>query len=129
MRRHLATSFLLSSISFGHAFTASIGWQRQNGGVALFSRTTNSDQTAVATRVETSTATETLSAIDMEIDIADIFPMTEIKNKAVPMNAGEINTRLENQLSKMRVKDQTSQQLLKEVGRVLPNICSVNKGY
>ena len=123
MRLHLATSFLLSSISFSHAFTTtSLGWQRPNGGVALFiSRTTNSDQAAaVATRVEQSTATETISVTDMEIDIADIFPMTEIKNKAVPMNAGEINTRLENQLSKMRVKDQTSHQLLKEVCRVLP---------
>jgi hypothetical protein len=113
MMRHLdlATIFLLSSISSGNAFTASLRWERQSC-VALFS-STNSDQ-AVATRVVTDTV-ESVSAADLDIDIADIFPMTVIKNKAVQMSAGEINTRLENQLSKMKAKDQTSHQLLREV--------------
>jgi hypothetical protein len=118
MRRlDLATIFLLSSISSGNAFTASLRWEHQSC-VALFSSspTTNSEQ-AVATRVVTDTA-ETVSAADLDIDIADIFPMTVIKNKAVQMNAGEINTRLENQLSKMKAKDQTSHQLLREVCHV-----------
>ena len=113
MRRlDLATVFLLSSISSGNAFTASSRWEHQSC-VGLSSSNTNSDQ-AVATRVGTDTA-EAVSAADLDIDIADIFPMTVIKNKAVQMNADEINTRLENQLSKMKAKDQTSNQLLKEV--------------
>ncbi len=42
--------------------------------------------------------------------------MPETKDEIVPLTAEEINTRLTQQMAKLRVKDQTSKQLSKEVG-------------
>jgi hypothetical protein len=108
MRFYLATSLLVTYLVVGDSFTASqCRWRTQT---ALFS-TTNPEQAT-----ETMQATqEGIASADIEIDIADIFPMADTKDKVVPLTADEINTRLNRQLAKLRAKDQTSKQLKTEV--------------
>lgn len=122
MRYYFRAICISSYCAFGHALafssrTASTSTSR--GGTSLYG-STGSDQ-AVATKVATVTE-ESISTSDMDLDIADIFPMPEIKNEAVKLSAEEINTGLAKQLTKMKEKDQTSKQLQKEVG----TMCSDN---
>jgi hypothetical protein len=111
MSVYLGIAFILTTCSLGDAFTVPSECGRQRC-AALWS-TSNSEQ-AVATRIETVTADD-VSAVDLDLDIADIFPMPEIKNKAVIIQADEIKNRMTEQLAKMKTKDQTSIQLLTKV--------------
>jgi len=111
MNIRISATIISSLLIAGDAFTATPSSattaSRANG--RLFS-TTNPDQ-AVETKVGTA---EEVRTSDMDLDIADIFPMAETKQKAVPLTAEEINTRRHQQLEKMREIDQTSKQLQKE---------------
>lgn len=73
--------------------------------------TTNPDHAT-----ETKQATQQrVESTDIEIDIADIFPMPDTKDEILPLTAEEINTRRDRQLTQLRQKDQTSKQLSTEV--------------
>jgi len=105
---------VLTTLAIADAFMATtLGSERLSSVGALASSRRNA-QTATATKIETKTV-EAVSTVDLDLDIADIFPMPKIKNKAVQLTASEINSRLTEQLTKMQAKDQMSYQLQKEV--------------
>jgi hypothetical protein len=53
------------------------------------------------------------------VEIISVLPEEEEEASAVEVTAPAINARLEQQLDNMRLKDQTSKQLTKEVGEIL----------
>lgn len=121
MRFEVAASLFFSSIVVVESFTASNFQWSITKTTALWS-TTNPDHA-----VEIQQATQQgIKTADIDIDIADIFPMTETKDEVVPLTADEINSRLNQQMAKLRAKDQTSQQLSKEVCSLLSHFVRWN---
>ena len=117
MRFQLAVSLVFASAFVSESFTATTSkWGTRE--TARFS-TTNSDHA-----VEVKQATQQgIRNADIDIDIADIFPMPETRDEIVALTADEINGRLNQQLAKLQAKDQTSKQLCKEVRRLGHSIC------
>ena len=109
MRFQLIQSVFALWLSAGDSFTASPTRCCVPERTVFFS-TTNTDHA-----VETKQATQQgITTADIEIDIADIFPMTEAK-ESVEITSEEYTSRLNRQLARLREKDQTSKQLSKEV--------------
>ena len=102
MRLSLAAALIAASVSSGAAFAPSSRWGVSK--TAVFS-------TVEAEDIDVSPVVE--SAVEIE---ADMEELPEIPAGIVPLTADEINARLSAQLDKLREKDQTSQQLNKEVG-------------
>lgn len=120
-RFQFAVSVFLVSVFVGDSFTASPSRWSIPRNVIVFS-TTNPDHA-----VETKQATQQgITSADIDIDIADIFPMPEVKEEIVPLTSEEFATRLDRQLAKLRSKDQTSKKLCKEVCCFLKRISRSN---
>lgn len=109
MRLHFTSAVLAASLFVGDSFTASP--RGRNLPTNVLQTTTNPDHV-----VETEQATqEGNTATDIDIDIADIFPMPEETQEVVPLTSEEFIARLNQQLARLREKDQTSRHLREEV--------------